>query len=127
MKIIIWACLIAQMKRLYALITTQKTSTLCNVPLLKQSRKLPKNYFFSKITVLVVFPDFFSNGAVLIFFFCNQCILTSHLSYQVSIYGDFHFLGYKGFLQFCITTTLSIILFFILRKMSPPYLALGHH
>ena len=46
MKIIVWGCLIAQMKRLDALITTQKTLTLCNVPLLKKSRKTPKKYNF---------------------------------------------------------------------------------
>ena len=45
MKIIVWGCLIAQMKRLDALITTQKTSTLCNVPLLKKSRKSPHPLF----------------------------------------------------------------------------------
>ena len=48
MKIIIRGCLVAQMKRLDALITTQKTSTLCNVPLLKKSRKTPKKYNFFK-------------------------------------------------------------------------------
>ena len=43
MKIIIWECLITQMKSQDALIATQKTSTLCNVPLLKKSRRNPKN------------------------------------------------------------------------------------
>ena len=37
MKIIVWGCLIAQMKRYDALITTQKTPALCKVPFWKKS------------------------------------------------------------------------------------------
>ena len=39
MKIIVWGCLIAQMKRFDALITTQKTPALCEVPFLKKIKK----------------------------------------------------------------------------------------
>ena len=48
MKIIGLGCLMAQMKRHDTLIATQKTLTLCDVRLLKKSRKTPKNYYFSK-------------------------------------------------------------------------------
>ena len=66
MKIIVWGCWIAQMKRLDAMITTQKISTFCNVPLLKKSRTTPKNYnFFKNDRFGVFFPDFLSNGTVL--------------------------------------------------------------
>ena len=48
MKILLRGCLIAQMKRQDALITTQKTSTLCDVPLLNKSRKTPENDHLKK-------------------------------------------------------------------------------
>ena len=48
MKIIVWGCLIAQMKRFDALITTQKTPALCEVPFLKKSRKTAKKWSFLK-------------------------------------------------------------------------------
>ena len=51
MKIIVWGCLIAQMKRFDALITTQKTPALCEVPFWKKSRKIAQNDNFSKITI----------------------------------------------------------------------------
>ena len=37
--IIVWGCLIAQMKRFDALITAQKNPTLCKVPFLKKIKK----------------------------------------------------------------------------------------
>ena len=58
-KTIVWGCLIAQMKRLDALITMHKTWTPCNVPLLKKSRKIPKNYIFFKTIVIGSFSWFF--------------------------------------------------------------------
>ena len=54
-KIIVRGCLIAQMKRLDALITSQKTSTLCNIPLLKSLEKPPKITIFPKITLFGIF------------------------------------------------------------------------
>ena len=54
-KIIVWGCLIAQMKRFDALITTRKTPVLCKVPFRKKSRKNAQNYNFSKITIFCSF------------------------------------------------------------------------
>ena len=48
MKIIVQGCSIAQMKRFDALITTQKTPALCEVPFLKKSRKTTKKWSFLK-------------------------------------------------------------------------------
>ena len=48
---IVLGCLIAQMKRFDALITTQKTPALCEVPFWKKSRKIAQNYHFSKMTI----------------------------------------------------------------------------
>ena len=48
-------CLISQVKRQVVLITTRKTSTLYNVPLLKNSRKNPKITIFQKNTILCIF------------------------------------------------------------------------
>ena len=148
-KIIVWGCLIAQMKRLDALITMQKTLTLCNVPLLKKSRKTPKNYIFFKNDrfwwFFLIFQQryIFRSWGFLRF---NQCIKTLHLSYQTPPYNDFHFSGYNGFLPFfrppvpgvrrknyfffkiisvfllhkAYKTTQSIILYLILSKKVPP-------
>ena len=103
MKIIVGGCLIAQMKRFDALITTQKTPALCKVTFWKKSRKNPKHYNLKKIPFLGGFSwcfqqqySFKSWG----FLHCNQCIQTLHLSNQTPTYDDFHFLGYNGFLQF---------------------------
>ena len=102
MKIIIWGCLIAQMKRFDALITTQKTPVLCNVPFWKNTRKIAQNDHFSKITIFLRFFLIFkkwdlaeSRG----FLRCNQFIKTLHLSYQTPPYDDFHFLTYNWFLE----------------------------
>ena len=64
MKIIVWGCLIAQMKHQDTLIATQKTSTFCNVPLLKKNQENPQKCFFSfsKITILGGFLNFFMNS-----------------------------------------------------------------
>ena len=48
MKIIICGCLIDEMKRPDALVTTQKTPTLKTVPLLKKSEKPPKTVILEK-------------------------------------------------------------------------------
>ena len=58
MKIIVWGCLIAQMKRFDALITTQKTPALCEVPFWKKSRKIAQNDHFSKMKLFAIFLDF---------------------------------------------------------------------
>ena len=49
------------MKRFDALITKQKTATLCKVPFPKKSRKIVKMGIFEKIVFFAVFPDFFKN------------------------------------------------------------------
>ena len=92
MKIIVWGCLIAQMKCFDALITTQKTQALCE-----------KMVIFEKWSFWVIFLDFFRNGTSQragVFLRCNQCIKTLRLSYQTSPYDDFNFLGHNGFLHF---------------------------
>ena len=103
MKIIVWGCLIAQMKRLDALVTTQKTPTLKTVPLLKKSGKTTKKRSFLKKMFYGGFSWFFQQLYIAKswgFLRCNQCIQTLHLSYQTPPYNDFHFSGYNGFLQF---------------------------
>ena len=103
MKIIVWGCLIAQMKRFDALITTQKTPALWEVPFRKKSRKTAQNDHFSKMTIFGSFSWFFKKWDLAEswgFLRCNWCIKTLHLSYQTSPYNDFNFLGYNGFLQF---------------------------
>ena len=55
MKIIIRGCLIAQMKRFDALITTQKTPAFCEAPFWKKSRKIAQNDHFSKMTIFLRF------------------------------------------------------------------------
>ena len=70
-KIIVCGCLIAQMKRLDALVTMQKTPTLKTVPLLRKSGKTTKTVFFYTIVTFVFFLDFFSNGTFQrVRFFC---------------------------------------------------------
>ena len=99
MKIIgVW-CLIAQMKRQSTLITRQK-KTLSDVPLLKKSRKPPKNGDFWKNGHFWEFFLIFSSTVhctELRFLRCNQCVLALRLSYQTPPNNDFHFLAYYGF------------------------------
>ena len=59
MKIIICGCLIAQMKRMDALVATQKTPTLKTLLLLK------KSVIFEEKNLIICFSmDFFSNGTL---------------------------------------------------------------
>ena len=51
MTIIVGGCLIAQMKRFDALITTQKTPALCEVPFWKKSKKIIQNDTLKKNTI----------------------------------------------------------------------------
>ena len=103
MNVIVRGCLIDQMKRFDALITTPKTPSLCKVPFLKKSRKTEKNVNFWKIVILSDFSWFKKNGTrqraggILR---CNQCIKTLHLGYQTHPYNNLHFLAQNGFLQF---------------------------
>ena len=71
MKIIVWGCLISQMKHLDALITTQNLNSLkCTVA--EKIKKIPqKTTIFFKLKFLVFSSCFFSNGKVLrVGFFC---------------------------------------------------------
>ena len=62
MKIIVLGRLIAQMKRFDALVTTQKTPALCEVPFLKKSRKTAKKWLFLKNGIFfAIFLYFFQN------------------------------------------------------------------
>ena len=71
MKIITWGCLIAQMKRFDALITTQKTPEICKLPFWKKSRKIAQNDHFSKMTIFfALFLDFLRNGTSQAGVFC---------------------------------------------------------
>ena len=78
MKIIVWGCLIAQMKRFDALITTQKPQLSARSHFLKNQEK---------------------PGIFLDFLRCNQCIKTLHLSYQTPQHNDFNFLACNGFFE----------------------------
>ena len=61
MKIIVWGCLIAQMKRFDALITTQKNPSSLQGPIsLKIKKKCKKNCHFWKMVILGNFSRFFS-------------------------------------------------------------------
>ena len=65
MKIIVLGYLVAQMKRLDALDTMQKTPTLKTVPLLKKSGKIhQKKSFKKKLYFMGLFLDFFSNNTL---------------------------------------------------------------
>ena len=108
MKIIVWGCLIAQMNRFDALITTQKPPALCKVPFLKKSRKIAQNDNFKKNTIffLSLFLDFLKKWDLAEswgFLCCNQCIKTLHLSYQTPLYDDFHFSTQMGFWKIFVT------------------------
>ena len=101
-KIRVLGCLIAQLKRFDALITTQKNPGSLKSPILE--RKNAQNDHFSKMTIFWRFSWFKKKNWTLqragFFLCCNQCIKTLHLSYQTLPYEDLHFLGYNAFSQF---------------------------
>ena len=100
MKIILCGCLIAQMKRFDALITTQKKPQLsARSYFLKNQEKAQKMAFLKNGHFGLFFLIFSKTGlcrALGFFLRCNQCIKTLHLSYQTPRYDDFHFLAYNG-------------------------------
>ena len=91
------------MKRFDALITTQETSALCEVPFLKKIGKFAKNdNFFCNANFLCGFSGFLKKWDLAEswgFLCCNQCIKALNLSTQTPPYDDFHSLGYNWFLQ----------------------------
>ena len=103
MKIIVGGCLIAQMKRFDALISTQNKPSGLGGPIsLKIKKRRQKMVIFEKWSFWAIFLDFFpkwdfkeSWG----FLRCNQCIEPLHLSYQTPPLDDFHFLAYNWFLE----------------------------
>ena len=62
---ILQGCLMAYMKRLHGLNTTQNTLTPCNVPFLRKSEKnTPKTVMFWKEGIFMFFLDFFKQRYV---------------------------------------------------------------
>ena len=104
MKIIVLGCLIAQMKRFDALITTQKTPVSAKSHFGKNPEKIAQNDHFSNMTIFwrffLIFKEMGPCRGLGFFLHCNHCIKMLHLSYQTPPYNDFHFLGFNGFLQF---------------------------
>ena len=92
--------LIAQKKRPGALNGTQKTIGLCQVLLLRKSRKTLKNTIFTKMPGFGTFWCFFLIFSVTLlskdlwnFFCCIQCPKTLLLSYQNQIFEKLVYCG----------------------------------
>ena len=96
MKIIVQGCLIAQMKRFDALITTQKIPALCKVPFIKrEKKKRPKKMVIHKSSNFWrLFPKW-DSAESWGFLRCNLCIKMV----QTPTYDDFNFWGNNGFLH----------------------------
>ena len=100
MIIIVWGCLIAQTKRIDALVTTQKPPTLLNVPLLRKSGNTIKNRNFWNNGNFLDFSRLFQQWYIaksLCFLRCFQCIQTLHLSYQTPFYNDLNLTIFYNF------------------------------
>ena len=92
------------MKRQDALIATQKTLTLSDVPLLKKSRKTPKSDHFSKKYKFLGFFLIFSvmvHRTELRFFALQSVCYGASFKLSNTPNNDFHFSAYNGlFLKF---------------------------
>ena len=85
LKIIKWCCLIAQMKRLDALIATQKTGTNFDAPFLKKLdltvKKVQKNCSHFTVLFLISPPKWYLKQSQFLYYW-TQWIKTLHISLQ---------------------------------------------
>ena len=93
MKIILGGCLIGQMKRFDALITSQKNLSSLQSPISLKIGIFESLYF---LLFLLICSEMGLCLELSFFLRCNQFIKTLHLSYQTTFQDDFHFLPCNG-------------------------------